>query len=229
MLRGTGFVQTRPIWGQTNNYFSEKAGLPKPNSPYYLGGGGVGGAHRQEPHVLLVRDRELPRRPDPQRQRDDADQRASGGGLLADDQCRRAAGGRSTTRSPGSRLPATSSRPAASTRSPLAMLQYLPLPDVERDNGSANYTRTSLINNKFQQLYSVKVDHKLTDALSLSGFYLYNRTDEPDANYFGTADQTEPNRFADPNDYILVRRPQILALNSNWVLTTARCCRCASG
>ena len=43
-LHGTGFFQTRPLWGQTNNYFSEKAGLPKPNSPYYLGGGGVGGA-----------------------------------------------------------------------------------------------------------------------------------------------------------------------------------------
>ena len=42
-LRGTGFFQTRPGWGQTNNYFSEKAGLPKPDSPYYLGGGGVGG------------------------------------------------------------------------------------------------------------------------------------------------------------------------------------------
>ena len=43
-LHGTGFFQTRPLWGQTNNYFSEKAGLPKPDSPYYLGGGGVGGA-----------------------------------------------------------------------------------------------------------------------------------------------------------------------------------------
>ena len=33
-----------------------------------------------------------------------------------------------------------------------------------------------------------------------------------------TADQTEPNRFADPLDYILKRRPQILALNNTWVL-----------
>ena len=55
--------------------------------------------------------------------------------------------------------------------------------------------------------------------MSLSGFYLYNRTDEPCANYFGTADQNEPNRFADPNDYFLVRRPQILALNNTWVLS----------
>ncbi len=42
-FRGTAFYQTRPIWGQSNNYFSEIAGLPKPESPYYLGGGGVGG------------------------------------------------------------------------------------------------------------------------------------------------------------------------------------------
>ena len=72
----------------------------------------------------------------------------------------------------------------------LAMTKYLPMPDLERSNGSANYTRTSLINNKFQQLYSAKVDHKFSDAVTLSGFYLYNHTDEPDANYFGTATQT---------------------------------------
>src|SRR5437867_5739702 len=34
-FRGTGSFHTRPIWGQSNNYFSDKAGLPKPNSPYY--------------------------------------------------------------------------------------------------------------------------------------------------------------------------------------------------
>src|SRR4029453_3039160 len=28
-MHGTGFFQTRPQWGLTNNYFSEKAGLPK--------------------------------------------------------------------------------------------------------------------------------------------------------------------------------------------------------
>jgi hypothetical protein len=47
---------------------------------------------------------------------------------------------------------------------------------------------------------------------------LYNRSNEPCANYFGTADQTEPNRFADPLDYILARRPQIVALNNTWVV-----------
>ena len=75
------------------------------------------------------------------------------------------------------------------------------------------------IKSKFTQLYSVKLEHKFTDNVSLSGFYLYNSTNEPDANFFGSADQTEPTRFADPNDYFLRRRPQILALNNTWVLS----------
>src|SRR5947207_4501474 len=36
-FQGTGFFQNRPVWGQSNNYFSEKAGVPKPDSTYYLG------------------------------------------------------------------------------------------------------------------------------------------------------------------------------------------------
>src|SRR3954447_4901997 len=40
---GSVFYQTRPLWAAKNNYFSDKAGLPKPNNPYYLGGGGFGG------------------------------------------------------------------------------------------------------------------------------------------------------------------------------------------
>src|SRR4029079_6400362 len=42
-FHGTGFFQTRPIWGVANNYFGEKAGKPKPATKYYLPGGGFGG------------------------------------------------------------------------------------------------------------------------------------------------------------------------------------------
>ncbi|MEO7270700.1 MAG: TonB-dependent receptor, partial [Vicinamibacterales bacterium] len=217
LLRGTAFGQTRPGWGQTNNYFSEKAGIPKPNSPYYLGGGAVGGPlvknrtffwfATESYHDVQTRNASVTM-PTTAERRGDFSQTTNAAGQLV------------TIYDPitsqpfaGNIIPNGRINPVAAS-----MLQYLPLPDLDRDNGSANYNRTSLINNKFQQIYSVKVDHKLTDALSLSGFFLYNRTDEPDANYFGTADQTEPNRFADPNDYILVRRPKILAVNSNWVL-----------
>ena len=100
------------------------------------------------------------------------------------------------------------------------MMKYLPLPDINVDNGS-DQLHAHVADH--QQLRDAdvrgKVEHKFTDKVSLTGFYLYNRTDEPCSNYFGSADQTEPNRFADPHDYILKRRPQILALNNTWVLS----------
>ncbi len=33
-------------------------------------------------------------------------------------------------------------------------------------------------------MYTGKVDHRFTDKVSLSGFYLYNKSDEPCANYW---------------------------------------------
>ncbi len=100
---------------------------------------------------------------------------------------------------PGNIIPANRINPVAAT-----MIKYLPLPDVNVDNGTNNYNRTSLINNNFETEIALKVEHKFTDKVSLTGFYLYNRTNEPCQNYFGSADQNDPNRFADPLDYILV-------------------------
>src|SRR5262245_56614725 len=218
--RGTGFFQVRPIWGQWNNYFSEKAGRPKPESPYYLGGGAVGGPIVQnrtffwfateDYHDVQTRNVStlMPTA---------AMRRGDFSGVT------NAAGQPIRIYNPSTGLPFTNNQIPSNMMSPvaLAMLQFLPMPDVDRDNGSANYTRTSLIKSNFSQLYSVKVDHKFTDRVSLSGFYLYNSTNEPCSNFFGSADQSEPTRFADPRDYLLKRRPQILALNNTWVLSNS--------
>jgi len=219
-MHGTGFFQMRPIWGQTNNYFSEKAGLAKPDSPYYLGGGGVGGAivrnrtffwfASENYHDVQTRNASVTM-PTALERAGDFSQTTNAAGAPV-----MIYGPLTGQPFAGNQIPAGRINPVAA-----AMIKYLPLPDGARDNGSTNYTRTSLINNKFQQLYSGKVDHKLSDALTVSGFYLYNRTNEPDANYFGSATQTEPTRFADPNDYILVRRPKVLALNGTWVMSGA--------
>ena len=219
-LHGSGFFQTRPIWGQNNNYFSEKAGRPKPDSPYYLGGGYVGGTiYRNRTFFLFATE-------------DYHDVQTRNVSVTMPTAAERAGDFSQTTNTAGqlvaiydplTGLPFAGNRIPASRINPVAaaMLKYLPLPDVERDNGTANYTRTSQINNKFQQMYSVKLDHKFTDQVTLSGFYLYNHTDEPEANYFGSATQDDPNRFADPNDYLLKRRPKILALNNTWVLSNS--------
>ena len=197
---------------------ARRPGSAKPDSPYYLGGGAIGGPvlrnrtffwfSTESYHDVQTRNASVTM-PTALERRGDFSQTTNAAGALV-------AIYDPLTGQPfaGNRIPSSRINPTAA-----AMLQYLPLADVERANGSTNYTRTSLIKNQLQQLYSAKVSHKLTDTNTLTGFYLYNRTDEPDANYFGTADQSEPTRFADPLDYILVRRPKILALNDTWVMS----------
>jgi trimeric autotransporter adhesin len=216
--RGSAFFQTRPIWGSENNYFSKIAGIPKPDNPYYLGGGGIGGPivknrtffyfATESYHDVQTRNASALMPTEAERAGDfSALTNSSGARVTIYDP---------VTRTPfeGNRIPSSMINPVSA-----AMLKYLPVPDTNIDNGSANYNRTSLINNEFEQQYTFKVDHKFTDKVSLSGFYLYNRTNEPCANYFGTADQKDPNHFADPNDYLLKRRPQVLALNNTWILS----------
>jgi len=232
VMRGSAFFQTRPIWAETNNYFSElarldalqkgdtatAAKLAKPKNPYYLGGGSVGGPivknrtffffASEDYHDVQTRNASVLMPTEAERRGDfSALTNSSGAPVTIYDPLTR-------TPFPGNAIPSDRINPVAA-----AMLKFLPPADTNSDNGSANYNRTSLINNKFEQEYTVKVEHKFSDKVSLSGFYLYNRTNEPCANYFGTASQDDPNRFADPLDYILKRRPQILALNNTWVLS----------
>src|SRR5262252_5294069 len=230
-FHGTGFFQTRPIWGQTNNYFSQIASdvasakgdsvtaakNAKPNSPYYLGGGGFGGpivkdrtffwVSNEQYHDVQTRNSTIRMPTTAERSGDFSGlTNTSGQPVIIYDPL-------THLPFPGNIIPASRINPVAAN-----MIKYLPMPDVNIDNGTNNYNRTSLINNKFETEIAAKVEHKFTDKVSLTGFYLYNRTNEPCQNYFGTADQTEPTRFADPLDYILQRRPQVLTLNNTWVL-----------
>src|SRR3989442_14029973 len=191
-FHGSGFFQTRAISAAKNNFFSQKAGIPKPNNPYYLFGGGFGGPiiknrtffwfAAEDYHDVQTRNLSVifPT----------AAERAGDFSGLTDVQGRpvivydpltsRVVNG-AVVRDPfpGNRILANRINPVAA-----AMLKYMPMPDRNLDNGSTNYTRTALINNRFQQEYTVKLEHKITDKVSVSGFYLYNRTDEPDADYF---------------------------------------------
>src|SRR5438093_444898 len=231
-FHGSAFYQTRPIWAEKNNYFSDiarqaalnlgdtttAARLGKPNNPYYLGGGSIGGPIRKNRTFFFFATEDY------------HDVQTRNASVLMPTAAERggdfsgltnASGARVTIYDPLTRLPFVNNTIPQNRINPVvaAMLKYLPLPDLDRDNGSANYNRTSLINNKFEQEYTFKVEHKFTDKVSLTGFYLYNRTDEPCANYFGTASQDDPTKFADPNDYVLKRRPQVLALNNTWVVS----------
>src|SRR5262249_15175091 len=224
-FRGTGFFQTRPIWAEKNNFFSQKAGIPKPNNPYYLMGGGFGGPiikdktffwfAAEDYHDIQTRSVSVIMPTAAERAGDFSALTAQGRPVVIYDPLTSRTVNGAVVRDPfpGNRIPGNRINSVAA-----AMLKYLPMPDTNLDNGSTNYTRTALIDNRFEQEYTIKLEHKITDKTSISGFYLYNRTNEPDADYFEPG-LNGPNRFADPNDYLLKRRPQIVAINSTSTLS----------
>jgi hypothetical protein len=233
--RGTAFFQTRPVWGAANNYYSQKAlefqpackaGDPrcinankKQKTSWYTPGAGFGGpikkdrtffwfatedyrnvSTRSSPGIVL---------PTAAERRGDFSQTRSGSTpvVIYDPLTRQPF--------PGNVIPTARLNPIA-----LKILSYVPLPQRDVDDGASNFSSQPTLTDPptgLQQLYSVKLEHKFTDKVSLTGFYLYNRTDEPCANYI--AGQTDPNRFIDTADYVLKRRPQIVAINNTWVLS----------
>lgn len=219
---GSGFYQTRPRWGMANNYFSDKAGLPLPKTYFHLGGGGVGGpivrnrtffwyamegygsnTTRNSPSIRLPTTRE--------RAGDFSQTTDSSGRLVViyDPLTGDASG--------NGRQPFTNNIIPAGRLNPIAtkMLSYLPTPQRDVSNGSSNFSSVAEINDR-AMMYTGKVDHRFSDAVSLSGFYLYNKTDEPCANYLEPG-LNGPNRFVDNGDYLLLRRVQTLALNNTWL------------
>jgi hypothetical protein len=213
---GTAFFQTRPKWGAANNYFGAKAGRPKPDTKYYLPGGGFGGP--------IVRNKmffwfagEGYRDVSTRSQNTNFPTQAMRNGDFS--ALTNSAGARVTIYDPLTKQPFPNNIIPTNRINPVAaaVSKYLPLPDVNVSNGSNNYTRTAEIDN-FAHEYSGKVEYKISDKVSLSGFYLWNHTDEPCSNYFEVG-KSGATRFADPNDYLLMRTPQILALNNTWLLS----------
>ena len=66
-------------------------------------------------------------------------------------------------------------------------------------------------------MYTGKVDHRFSDKVSLAGFYLYNKTDEPCANYLDPG-LNEPEPVHRPRRlHPAAPRARSLALNNTWL------------
>ncbi len=219
--RASGFYQTRPNWGSANNFFSERAGRPKPDLYYHLAGGGFGGPivrnrtffwYAQEGYGSNTTRNGNLRFPTARERNGDFSQSFNSAGQLVViyDPLTGDASGNNRTPFPGNIIPANRISPI--TRN---MLNHFPMPDLDVSNGSNNFFRTAEIVDS-AMIYSGKVDHRISDKVSLSGFYLYNKTEEPCANFWEPG-RDGPNRFADRGDYILLRNVHILALNNTWV------------
>jgi hypothetical protein len=77
------------------------------------------------------------------------------------------------------------------------------------NDGSANYARQGQIVDAADQITG-KVEHKFTDKVSLSGTYVYNKTDEPHSVFW------DDNLFGSPS-WLLRRRIHVVVANNTWI------------
>jgi hypothetical protein len=218
---GSGFYQNRPRWGASNNYFSEKAGVPLADTYYHLGGGGVGGPilrnrtffwYAMEGYGSNTTRNGANRLPTSRERNGDFSQSFDANGnlqIVYDPLTGDPVTGQGRTPFPGNIIPANRLNPVARN-----MLSYLPAPQQEVSNTLPNFNSQPTIEDR-AMMYTGKVDHRFSDSVSLSGFYLYNKTDEPCANE--VVPQGEANAFVDSSDYVLKRRVHILAVNNTWL------------
>jgi len=241
---GSGFYQTRPVWGQSENFFNSVAGVTKEesglaNAYYRLYGGGVGGPVVKDRTFFWVategyrsgttrNEQEL--WPSLNQRNGDFSRTTSGGApvVLYNPWCR---GGVASTRClatgtgsiatgglfTGAIIPLT--HPAVSQVG-LNVLKLWPTetingPMASNEDGNTNANGTAFVVDK-AQMYTFKGEHKFTNNWSLSGLYIYNKTDEPGS----TIMKADKLFMADQDQWFgpLRRRPHVLVFNNTNVI-----------
>jgi hypothetical protein len=241
---GSGFYQTRPVWGQSLNYFNDVAGKTKEETGlsdayYRLYGGGVGGPvvknrtffwFATEGYRSGTTRNQNEVWPTANQRNGDFSHTTINGApvVLYNPWCR---GGVANARCPPSgtgsiatgglftnaMIPLT--HPAVSQVG-LNILKIWPTetiqgPMAQNEDGNTNANGTSFIVDK-AGMYTFKGEHKFSDKWSLSGLYIYNKTDEPGS----TIMKADKLFMADQDQWFgpLRRRPHVLVFNNTNVL-----------
>src|SRR5882672_6647388 len=241
---GSGFYQTRPVWGQSLNYFDAKTpGATKENTGladayYRLWGGGAGGPVVKNRTFFVASEdyqsgttRNLAEIWPSLNQRNGDFSKSTIDGrpvVLYNPWCR---GGAASARCPATGtgslatgglftnaiIPLT--HPAVSQVG-LNILKLWPTetingPMASNEDFNTNAVGTGFLVDKVQ-MYTFKGEHKFTDNSSLSVLYIYNKADEP-----GTTLMKADKLFmADQDQWFgpLRRRPHVLVANSTNVI-----------
>lgn len=93
------------------------------------------------------------------------------------------------------------------------IINYMPTPTTEVDNGSPNFSMTDLLPNSAYQ-FTTKVDHNFNQNIAMSGFVLRQVTHEANSNY------NPENKFVGAS-YQLDRTINTFVLNNTYVLNNS--------
>jgi trimeric autotransporter adhesin len=241
---GSAFFQTRPVWGQSENFFNQVAGLTKEetglaNAYYRLYGGGVGGPiHRSRTFFWAAAEgyRSATTRnlqeiwPGLKQRNGDFSDTTAGGrpvqlynpwcrGGVVNPRCPAAGTGSIATRGLFTNAVIPLSHPAVSPVA-LNIVKEWPTATINgpiraNEDGEPNAIDTALVVDK-AFMWTFKGAHKFTDDWSLSGLYIYDHTVEPGATIMS------PDKWyiADAREFFgpLHRRPEVLTFNNTTVL-----------
>jgi trimeric autotransporter adhesin len=219
-FRGTGFFQTRPTALLEQNWFLKQQGVPKVDQYYRLYGSGIGGpivrgrtffwTAMEGYRSLSTRNGSLRYPTSLERAGDFSQSFDRNGNLIVIYDPLTTTTDPATgelVRAPfeGNRIPAGRINPVAA-----AIAGFIPRPDQDVSNGAPNYVRTAEIVDR-ADMVTGKVDHKFSDRVSLSGTYLWNRTDEPFAVFW------DDNLFGSPS-WKLDRKINVVVVNNSYIL-----------
>jgi hypothetical protein len=245
-FHGSGFYQTRPVWGQSENFFNAVEGKTKEETGlsdayYRLFGGGIGGPivknrtffwAAAEGYRSGTTRNQSEIWPTANQRNGDFSRTTSGGApvVIYNPWCRSGV--------PSARCPASGTgsiatgglftnaiipltHPAVS-QAGLNILKIWPTetiqgPMQQNEDGNTNANGTAFIVDK-AMMYSFKAEHKFSDKVSLSGLYIYNKTDEPGS----TIMKADKLFMADQDQWFgpLRRRPHVFVLNNTSVLNS---------
>ncbi len=243
--RGSGFYQTRPSWGLSQNFFAKKEGVSREqegieDAYYRLWGGGIGGPifkNRTFFHVATEGYRSRTTRglqfvwPSLKQRNGDFSSSTIGGqpvrifnpwcrGGVANARCPATGTGSIATGGEFTNAIIPRNHPAASAVG-FNLINAWPTKTVggrdiaSNEDGNPNASDSARLDDEADML-TLKVEHKFSDRWSLSGFYLYNNTDEPGSGIMPRDFQHIENQAEFFTT--LRRRPHIVAINSTHIL-----------
>jgi trimeric autotransporter adhesin len=214
-FRGSGFFLNRPTAFVGPNFFNEIRGISTNDQYWRNGGGGIGGPVLRNRTFFWVAGEGYQdgqsqnaglRFPTSAMRRGDFSQVRDRQGrqiVIYDPLTTDAAGNRQPF--PGNVIPLNRLNPVGR-----AMIAALPTPTIDTDDGNVNYPAQDIIKSTAYQ-GSLKIDHTFSQSISANAVYLYQKSSEPDANFFPDA------RYAAPS-YQLDRTVHVFVLNNTYIV-----------